>query len=66
MKGDFFYFFLFHTKSTSFMKENGQLEALKWLRERKCPWDKRTLLSASKGNHMDVLEWAVVHHCPRD
>ena len=43
---------------------SGQLEELKWTREKGCPWDKMTRTQATLGNHLEVLQWARENDCP--
>jgi len=35
----------------------GDLDLLRWLRQRRCPWDERACTSAAAGGHLDVLRW---------
>ena len=44
----------------------GNLEALRWARERGCRWDERTWSFAASGGHLEVLKWARAHECPWD
>jgi len=44
----------------------GQLDVLRWLRLRDCPWDKRTCAGAARQGHLRVLKWARVAGCPWD
>ena len=43
---------------------SGQLEELKWTREKGCPWDGRTCSNAAKYGHLEVLKWARENDCP--
>jgi hypothetical protein len=38
--------------------KSGNLEMLKWARERGCEWDEMTSTGASAGGHLDMLTWA--------
>lgn len=44
----------------------GDLELLKWLRERDCPWDSKTCESAVRGGHLEILQWIRENGCPWD
>ncbi|WZN62947.1 hypothetical protein HKI87_06g44920 [Chloropicon roscoffensis] len=35
----------------------GQLEVIKWLRAKGCPWGTRTSFMAAQGGHLEVLQW---------
>lgn len=41
-----------------------QLETLKWLRERGCPWGYATTQRAAEQWNLDVLKWAIENGCP--
>ena len=43
---------------------DGNLELLKRLRERGCPWDYDTLINAARENHLVLAEWALGAKCP--
>jgi len=44
-----------------------KLELLKWVREeKKCEWDKGTLLAATQRNNLDMVKYCVVNQCPID
>ena len=42
---------------------SGQLEALKWLREKDAPWDEVTCVCAAMGGHLEVLQWMRANGC---
>ena len=44
----------------------GDLEMLKWLRAKGCPWDKWTCANAAKGGHLEMLKWLRAEGCPWD
>jgi hypothetical protein len=44
----------------------GQLDALRGLRARGCPWNEETCLGAAAGGHLAVLQWARANGCPWD
>ncbi|KAJ1626624.1 hypothetical protein T492DRAFT_909968 [Pavlovales sp. CCMP2436] len=44
----------------------GNLDALVWLRNRGCPWDKLTSQLAAFEGHLQVLRYAHEHGCPWD
>ena len=37
----------------------GHLGILKWLRERRCPWDKRTPIEAARYGHLETLQYVL-------
>eukprot|EP01036_Dinobryon_divergens_P035665 gene35665-46261_t len=41
----------------SLVARNGNLEMLRWLKERECPKDLNTFLEAARGCHVEVLDW---------
>ena len=41
----------------------GDLEMLKWLRAKGCPWDKWTCANAAKGGHLEMLKWLRDNGC---
>ena len=41
----------------------GDVETLKWAREKDCPWDE---LTAGHGGHLETLKWARENGCPWD
>ena len=44
-----------------------ELELLKWVREeKKCEWDKGTLLAATQRNNLDMVKYCVANQCPID
>ncbi len=43
---------------------SGNLELLKWLRERGCPWDELTTNAARAIDREDIAVWALLHGCP--
>ena len=44
----------------------GQLEVLKWARDRGCQWNAGTCSGAAEGGHLDVLQWARANGCEWD
>ena len=44
----------------------GDLEMLKWLRAKGCPWDVKACRSAAKSGHLEVLKWLRAEGCPWD
>lgn len=44
---------------------NGNLELLKWLREKNEPWDVLTCTHAILSEHIDVAKWALDNGCPQ-
>ena len=44
--------------------ENGQLETLKWLRNRHFYWDEHSLSAACFYGHFEVVKWMVENRCP--
>jgi hypothetical protein len=46
--------------------EGGNLEIVKLLREKGCPWDVFTCADAAKGGHLEVLKWLHGEGCPWD
>ena len=55
---------------TSFSEQvalTNKLELLKWVREeKKCEWDKGTLLAATQRNNLDMVKYCVANQCPID
>jgi len=46
---------------------HGNLIALRWLRERRAPWQPTVVAAcAARGDHPHVLEWAFAHGCALD
>ena len=45
---------------------SGQLEELKALRAKRCPWNESTCTYAAEGGHLEVLKWARANGCPWD
>jgi hypothetical protein len=45
---------------------SGQLEELKALRAKRCPWNESTCTYAAEGGHLEVLKWARANDCPWD
>jgi hypothetical protein len=45
---------------------NGHLTALKLLRDRGCPWNRKKLLYAKENGHDGVYSWALSNGCPTD
>ena len=50
----------------AYAARNGKLEALKWLREKGCPWSASTIEYASNNLHSDVAKWTIENGCPID
>jgi hypothetical protein len=44
----------------------GQLECLRFLRDKGCAWDRDTASEAAAGGHLPVLEWVVWNGCDLD
>ena len=50
--------------------KRGQLDSLKWARERGCPWGKvayengGTCMEAARAGHLDILKWLRKNGCP--
>ena len=44
----------------------GDIDALKWVHENYCPWNKWTCRMAALGGHFEVLQWARKNRCPWD
>ena len=49
----------------------GDMDAVRWLREHKCPWDDtipgtNACIGAARGGHLDVLKWLRTEGCPWD
>ena len=48
----------------------GELDALRWLRDHTCPWDRRTCCSSTGStvstDHLRPLQWAKENECPWD
>ncbi|GFR45438.1 hypothetical protein Agub_g6817 [Astrephomene gubernaculifera] len=47
-----------------FAAQSGNLELLRWLRERGCPWNEYTLNRAAEAGCEEALEWLVKQGCP--
>jgi len=45
--------------------QNGQLEVVKWLHQRGCPWDGNERGYASKYNQLEILQYLHENRCPR-
>jgi hypothetical protein len=45
--------------------KEGHLECLKYLREKNCPWDHRTVQRARENNHIECLNYALAKNCPQ-
>ncbi len=43
---------------------SGNLEVVKWLRERGCPWNESACTYAVWNNHIDILKWLRQQGCP--
>jgi hypothetical protein len=43
---------------------NGNLKALKWLKEQGCPWNENTFGVAVKNGNIDTLVWLKENGCP--
>jgi len=44
----------------------GQLDALQWLRQNHCQWDRTTCEAAASNGHLSVLQWARENGCEWD
>ncbi len=44
----------------------GQLDTLKWLLDKDCPWDERVCAEAARHGYLDVLKWLRSEGCPWD
>jgi hypothetical protein len=44
----------------------GNLEILKWAREKGCPWDRWTCDNAARNGHLELLKWARENGAPWD
>ena len=44
----------------------GDMDAIRWLHEHKCPWGALTCHYAARGGHLDVLKYAHENGCPWD
>ena len=42
----------------------GSVSAMKWSKERGCPWDERTFACIAKRGCVDVMRWAIDNGCP--
>jgi hypothetical protein len=46
--------------------KNGDLDILKWAREKGCRWNEWTCFHAATGGHLEILKWARENGCPWD
>lgn len=56
----------FHNNGKSICQNaarGGQLETLKWLRERNYPWDHKTTLEAARSRHEEIVKWSIENGC---
>ena len=44
----------------------GDLETLKWLRDKGFPWNEDACARAAEGGHLEVLKWLRAEGCPWD
>lgn len=44
--------------------EGGSLNALKYLREKGCPWDKSTFEKAAMNGNLELFKWILNNNCP--
>ena len=44
--------------------DSGNLEALKWLFENKCPWHYYTFASAALNGNLENMKWLLENKCP--
>ena len=44
--------------------KSGNLELVKWLRGKGCPWDNMSCYCAAKYGHVEVLRWVRANGCP--
>ena len=54
----------FNENTCAIAAKTGQLETLKWLRERHCNWDANTTCFAMWRKHKKILKWALENGCP--
>lgn len=52
-------------RTLAYAAGEGQLETVKLLRDKGCPWDDDVFQAAVNGNHEDVVEWLEDQGCPR-
>jgi hypothetical protein len=52
------------TNACAMAAKGGNLECLKILRSKRCPWNIRTCILAAEYGHLDVLKWARENKCP--
>ena len=50
----------------SLLLAGGFLDMLRWIRQRKGPWDGTCVAAAAGAGHLEVLQWAHKRHCPWD
>ena len=55
---------LFDENTCEFAALGGQLEVLKYLHEKGCPWNEGTCANAAEGGHLEVLKYAHENGCP--
>ena len=46
--------------------QHGHMDALVWLHEHGCPWDKETCEEAARHGQLETLRYAVSHGCELD
>ena len=44
--------------------ERGDLEILRWLRKKRCPWDAECYRAALRQKNGNVLQWLRQENCP--
>jgi hypothetical protein len=44
----------------------GDVDALRWVVENGCPWDKKTRDYAAMNNQEATLRWAIENGCPEE
>lgn len=54
----------FHERLCATAARHGDLTVLRWLRERKCPWDATTCVEAARKGRIVALRWARENGCP--
>merc|ERR1711934_735087 len=56
----------FSTEITGAAARGGQLETLKWLRSKGCPWDEDACAGAAESGHLEMVKWLRSEGCPWD
>ena len=58
--------YLLEISTIYYVAKNGDLESVKWLRGRKCPWSKLVFNGAACNGHLDIIKWLFYNGCPWD